>query len=87
MTTIFHSSPMQAATQQAARAFPRLLWQAVPADSSADLRTVRERALAHKQRCRQLPPVSIQEADSLVAQFLARSGVTRCPPAYAAPVR
>lgn len=88
MTTVSHASPVQAATQQAARSLPHLLWQAVPAGSSTDLRAVRERALTHKLRCRQLPPVSVQEADSLVAQLLARSGgVTRCPPAYAAPVR
>lgn len=76
------------AVQDAVCSLPQLLWQAAPGDSSPAVRDIRDRSLAHKERCRRLPPVSAAEADSLVNQFLAsRGGVTRCPPAYAAPVR
>lgn len=88
MTTAPDPCPAQAAARQTAHVLPHLLWQAVPACSSTGARAARERAFAHKQRCRQLLPMSAREADTLVAQFLAsRGGATRCPPAYAAPVR
>lgn len=56
--------------------------------ADAEARLSRERAYAHKQRCRRLPPVDAAEAVRLVAQFLASGAgtVTLCPPAYAAPV-
>ncbi len=57
-----------------------------PISAEAELR--QQRFLAHKQRCRALPPVTSNEAEQLVAQFLAKRGsVTRCPPAYVAPVQ
>lgn len=62
--------------------------QAEPGSAGDDARLSRERSLAHMQRCSRLPPVSSGEAESLIAQFLAkRGGVTQCPPAYLAPVR
>ena len=43
-------------------------------------------ALAHRRRCRTLPPVQPGEAERLMADFLATKGVTACPTRYAAPI-
>jgi hypothetical protein len=52
-----------------------------------DVKARRDRALAHKTRCRQLQPVSHREVGDMVAQYLAQKGaVTLCPAAYVAPV-
>jgi hypothetical protein len=41
---------------------------------------------AHRQRCKQLPPMQAGEAERLVAAFLATNSITACPMRYAAPV-
>jgi len=46
-----------------------------------------QRAAAHRQRCRRLPPVKPAEAEQLVAKFLAKRSVTQCPTVYLVPVR
>ena len=43
-------------------------------------------ALAHRQRCRSLPPLRPGEAENLLADFLATRGVTVCPTRYVAPI-
>ena len=58
-----------------------------PWRGSPDVLLSRQRSREHKERCSQLPPIRASEADQLVAQFLAERGVTRCPAAFAAPVR
>jgi hypothetical protein len=45
-----------------------------------------EDALAHRRRCKGLPPVKPGEVERLVAGFLATRGVTACPTRYAAPI-
>jgi hypothetical protein len=44
-------------------------------------------AAAHRQRCRGLPPLQHDEAEQLVAKFLADRPVTQCPAVYLVPVR
>jgi hypothetical protein len=46
-------------------------------------RTMEERA--HRQRCKRLPPMQADEANVLMAAFLATRQVTLCPTRYAAP--
>jgi len=41
--------------------------------------------LAHRQRCKSLPPMQVGEAKNLVAAFLASKSITLCPTRYAAP--
>jgi hypothetical protein len=41
-------------------------------------------ALAHRRRCRSLPPIRHGEAERLIAEFLAARGVTACPTRYLA---
>lgn len=48
--------------------------------------TRNEDALAHRRRCKGLPPVEPGEVERLVAGFLATRGVTACPTRYAAPI-
>ena len=43
-------------------------------------------ALAHRRRCKGLPPVQSGEVERLKADFLATRGVTACPARYAAPI-
>ena len=42
--------------------------------------------MAHRRRCKSLPPVQPGEAERLMADFLATRGVTACPTRYAAPI-
>ncbi len=46
-----------------------------------------KKAQAHRQRCKALPPLGKGEAERLVAEFSAVSGVTLCPPAFAVAVK
>jgi hypothetical protein len=48
--------------------------------------TLNEDALAHRRRCKGLPPVKPGEVERLVAGFLATRGVTALPTRYAAPI-
>jgi hypothetical protein len=41
--------------------------------------------LAHRLRCKSLPPMQAGEANNLVAAFLASKSITHCPTRYAAP--
>jgi hypothetical protein len=41
--------------------------------------------LAHRQRCKRLPAIQADEANVLMAAFLATRHVTLCPTRYAAP--
>jgi hypothetical protein len=43
-------------------------------------------AQAHRRRCMSLPPVKADEAQRLMADFLATKGATACPTRYAAPI-
>ena len=43
-------------------------------------------ALAHRQRCRSLPPIQHGEAERLIANFLATKDVTACPIRYLLPI-
>jgi hypothetical protein len=45
------------------------------------------RKKAHIERCRKLPAVRPEEVEQWVVAFLAAHNVTRCSPAYAAPVQ
>jgi hypothetical protein len=45
-----------------------------------------QKAHAHRQRCRSLPPIQPGEAERLLAGFLATRRVTACPTRYAAPI-
>ena len=47
----------------------------------------KEKAAAHRRRCRDLPPLRDGEAEQLVAEFLASRPATQCPAAYLIPVR
>jgi hypothetical protein len=42
--------------------------------------------MAHRRRCKSLPPVQPGEAERLMANFLATRSVTACPTRYAAPI-
>ena len=44
-------------------------------------------ALAHRRRCKALPPVQPGEAERLMADFLATRAITACPARYAAPIQ
>ena len=44
------------------------------------------KAHQHRLRCRGLPPIQHDEAERLVADFLATRSITTCPTRYAAPV-
>jgi hypothetical protein len=48
-----------------------------------EARTVEQ--LAHRRRCKSLPPLRADEAQHLMAAFVANKSVTICPPRYAAP--
>jgi hypothetical protein len=68
---------------QNASSHSQLQWQEDLA--SADRRLWEGRRAAHTRRCRDLAPVSADEASRLVERFLAeRGGATRCPAAYLA---
>lgn len=41
--------------------------------------------LAHRKRCKTLPPLLADEAEHLMAAFLATRDATICPAGYAAP--
>jgi len=41
--------------------------------------------LAHRQRCKSLPPMQVGEPEHLMAAFLANRSITTCPTRYAAP--
>jgi len=41
--------------------------------------------LAHRQRCKNLPPMRAGESEHLMAAFLANRSITACPTRYAAP--
>jgi hypothetical protein len=45
-----------------------------------------EQAMAHRRRCKSLPPLKPGEQERLISEFLAVKSVTVCPPRYAAPV-
>jgi hypothetical protein len=45
-----------------------------------------EEALAHRRRCKALPPLQPGERERLITAFLAVRSITVCPPRYAAPV-
>lgn len=51
-------------------------------------RTTLGAILAHKARCRELPPPDEADVAAMVAAFAARGGqVTQCPPACVLPVQ
>jgi hypothetical protein len=41
--------------------------------------------LAHRRRCKSLPPLQADEAKHLMAAFIANNNVTICPARYAVP--
>ena len=43
------------------------------------LSQTKQKAKAHRERCRALPPLRPGEVDRLVAEFLANRVVTQCP--------
>jgi hypothetical protein len=45
-----------------------------------------EQAIAHRRRCKALPPLQPGERERLLKEFLAVKTVTICPPRYAAPL-
>lgn len=45
-----------------------------------------EEAVAHRLRCRSLPPLRRGESEALVSAFLAARSATTCPLRYAAPL-
>jgi hypothetical protein len=40
----------------------------------------------HRQRCKELPPLQVGEAERLTEAFLANNSITVCPTRYAAPI-
>jgi len=57
-----------------------------PSQMTEEERAERDNAIAHAKRTAVLPPVAEDEAARLVAEFMARRGVTRCEPGFAAVV-
>ena len=59
---------------------------AVMQQNSSPFGRISPQAWQHRRRCENLPPLERDEAEHLIAAYLAAKSVTICPTRYAAPV-
>jgi hypothetical protein len=59
---------------------------ATTATSTRSFGVLAPEAQAYRRRCKSLPPIRLDEAERLMADFLATRGATSCPTRYAAPI-